>query len=242
MDFLLIAFVAGLLTILAPCVLPLLPVIIGGSLAEEKPSKLTPIVITASLAVSVVIFTLILRASTALIDVPVEFWRFVSGGILIVFGIFTIFPLLWDRISLKLGFNASSNKLLGKSVQMKGQGKNIAIGAALGPVFTSCSPTYAIILAVVLPESFARGFIYLLAYAAGLALILLLLAYGGQKFASKLAWASNPHGTFKKILGAIFIIVGLMVLTGFDKEIETYLLDQGVYDGISEFEQRLFGE
>ena len=242
MELLFISFIAGLLTILAPCVLPLLPVIIGGSLAEEKPSKLTPIVITASLAVSVVVFTLILRASTALIDVPVEFWRAVSGGILIIFGMFTLFPKVWDKISQKTGFNTSSNKLLGKSVQMKGQGKNIAIGAALGPVFTSCSPTYAVILAVVLPESFARGFIYLVAYAIGLGAILLLLAYGGQKFASKLAWASNPHGAFKRILGAIFIIVGLMVLTGFDKQIETYLIDQGLYDGISDLEIRLLGD
>lgn len=242
MEFLLIAFVAGLLTILAPCVLPLLPVIIGGSLAQEKTSKFTPLVITGSLAISVLVFTLILRASTVLIDVPVEFWRAVSGGILILFGLLTLFPQIWDNISLKTGFNKSSNKLLGKSVMMKGQGKNVAIGAALGPVFTSCSPTYAVILAVVLPASFAKGFIYLVAYTLGLALVLLLLAYTGQRFASKIAWATNPHGTFKKVLGIIFIVVGLMVLTGFDKTIETYLLEQGVYDGISEFEIRLFGE
>lgn len=242
MELLLISFIAGLLTILAPCVLPLLPVIIGGSLAEEKPSKLTPVVITTSLALSVVIFTLMLRASTALIDVPVEFWRAISGGILIVFGIFTLFPKIWDKLSLSSGFNASSNKILGKSVQIKGQGKNFAIGAALGPVFTSCSPTYAVILAVVLPESFARGFIYLVAYALGLGVILLLLAYGGQKFASKLAWASDPHGVFKRVLGVMFIIVGLLVLTGFDKQIETYLINQGLYDSISNLEIRLLGD
>lgn len=241
MELLLVSFVAGLLTILAPCVLPLIPVIIGGSMAEKKPSKLTPVVITISLAVSVVLFTLILRASTVLIDVPVEFWKAVSGGILIIFGVFTLLPNIWDRISQKTGFNTSSNKLLGKSVQMKGQAKNIAIGAALGPVFTSCSPTFAVILAVVLPESFARGFIYLVAYAIGLGAVLLLLAYGGQRFASRLSWASNPHGAFKRILGAIFIIVGLMVLTGLDKQIETYLIEQGLYDGISNLEIRLLG-
>lgn len=240
MEFLVISFVAGLLTILAPCVLPLLPVIIGGSLAEEKPSKWTPIVITASLAISVVVFTLILRASTALIGIPPDFWKYISGGILLIFGLLTIFPAVWDKFSARTGLNTSTNKMLGKSVQTHGQGKNVAIGAALGPVFTSCSPTYAVILAVVLPVSFARGLIYLVAYSLGLATILLALAYTGQKFASHLAWASNPNGVFKKILGVIFIIVGIMVITGFDKTIETYLLDQGVYDGISEFEQNLF--
>lgn len=240
MEFLLISYFAGLLTILSPCVLPLLPVVIGGSLTDDKPSKRTPIVITAALVVSVLVFTLLLRASTALIDVPNEFWKLVSGGILFVFGLVMIFPIVWDKISAQLKFNSGSNKLLGKSVQMEGQGKNVAIGAALGPVFTSCSPTFAVILAVVLPVSFARGFIYLVAYSLGLATIMLILAFAGQKFASKLAWATNPNGWFKKILGVLFLLVGIMIFTGFDKTISTYLLDQGLYDGISEFEQGLY--
>jgi len=242
MEFLLISYLAGLLTILSPCVLPLLPVVIGGSLTDKKPSKWTPIVITASLVLSVLLFTLLLRASTALIDVPTEFWKLVSGGILFVFGMVMIFPVAWDKISAKLKFNSSSNKLLGKSVQMKGQGKNVAIGAALGPVFTSCSPTFAVILAVVLPVSFARGFIYLVAYSLGLATVMLILAFAGQKFASKLAWATNPNGIFKKVLGVLFIVVGIMIFVGFDKTISTYLLDRGIYDGISEFEQGLYNK
>ena len=63
------AFIAGMLTILAPCVLPLLPVIIGGTVTGNR-HRLTPIVITMSLAVSVIIFTLLIRASTLLIDIP----------------------------------------------------------------------------------------------------------------------------------------------------------------------------
>jgi len=240
MEFLIISFIAGLLTILAPCVLPLLPVIIGGSLTDKKPSKWTPIVITTSLAISVILFTLLLRASTVLIGVPDSFWKWISGGILIIFGIITIFPALWEHVSIKLKFSTGSNKLLGKSVQMEGQGKNVAIGAALGPVFVSCSPTYAVILAVVLPVSFARGMIYLTAYSLGLAVILLALAYTGQKFASKLAWATDPNGWFKKFLGILFVTVGIMIITGFDKTIETYLLDQGFYDRVSNFEQNLF--
>lgn len=239
MEFLLISFVAGLLTILAPCVLPLLPVIIGGSLTDKKPSKWTPIVITASLTISVILFTMILRASTALIGIPDSFWKIISGGILIIFGLITIFPAPWEHVSAKLGLSTKSNKLLGKSVQMEGQGKNVAIGAALGPVFVSCSPTYAVILAVVLPVSYARGFIYLVAYALGLAIILLALSYAGQKFASKLAWATDPNGWFKKLLGVLFVVVGIAIITGFDKTIETYLLDQGFYDGVSDFEQNL---
>ncbi len=240
MQFLLISYFAGLLTILSPCILTLLPVIVGGSMTDKKPSKWTPIVITSSLVVSVLVFTLILKATTTLINVPLEFWTAVSGGILITFGLVTIFPAIWEKFSVGMNLNANTNKLLGKSAKMEGQGKNVAIGAALGPVFTSCSPTFAVILAVVLPVSFARGFVYLIAYSLGLATIMLILAYAGQRFASKIAWAANPNGVFKKILGLLFIVVGVMVITGFDKTIQTFLLDQGIYDGISEFEQGLY--
>lgn len=81
MSLLLISFIAGILTILAPCVLPVLPVILAGSLTEKK--WWYPYLVTLSLAVSIVLFTVLLKASTVLIDIPNSFWKYVSGGILI---------------------------------------------------------------------------------------------------------------------------------------------------------------
>ena len=71
MELLPISFIAGVLTILAPCVLPLLPIIIGGSLTEKSIKR--PIIITVSLALSIVLFTLILKVSTAFITIPESF-------------------------------------------------------------------------------------------------------------------------------------------------------------------------
>jgi cytochrome c biogenesis protein CcdA len=68
-----LAFFAGALTILAPCVLPVLPVVLAGSLSEKQ--KWYPYVVTLSLALSVVLFTVLLKASTVLIDVPSGFWK-----------------------------------------------------------------------------------------------------------------------------------------------------------------------
>ena len=67
-----VAFIAGILTILAPCVLPVLPVILAGSLTEKE--KWYPYLVTLSLALSIVVFTVLLKASTALIDIPSSFW------------------------------------------------------------------------------------------------------------------------------------------------------------------------
>ncbi len=113
------------------------------------------------------------------------------------------------------------------------------MGAALGPVFSSCSPTYALIIATVLPVSFGEGIAYLAAYVIGLSAILLLIGLLGQQFVAKLGWASNPRGWFKRIIGALFIVVGCAVLLGLDKELQALIINNGLYDPIDTFERNL---
>lgn len=230
------SFLAGVLTIAAPCVLPLLPVIIGGSVSEKDKKK--PIIIILSLSISLVVFTLLLKASTLLIDISASFWASISGSIILFFGVITLFPNLWETISEKFNLGSSSQSFLQQSTQKKGNLGSILIGAALGPVFSSCSPTYALIVATILPQSFFVGLINIISYVLGLAVMLLLIAIYGQKLVTKMKWLADPNGKFKKVLGAIFILVGLAVLTGIDKEIETYLVENEIYK-VSEFETNL---
>lgn len=238
MPLAIVALFAGMLTILSPCVLPILPVIVGGSVAGKK-NKYTPYIIAASLAVSVVVFTLLLKYSTVLIDVPQQFWTYFSGGLIIIFGIMFIFPNIWETISAKLNFNTNANKFLGKSSQQSGILGPILMGVALGPVFSSCSPTYGIIIATILPASFSSGLGYLILYALGLAAMLLLIALAGQKAVDKLQWASDPNGKFRKILGVIFLLVGSGIIFGIDKDIEAWFVRNDIFLNITEFEFNL---
>jgi cytochrome c biogenesis protein CcdA len=233
MELFVVAFLAGVLTVLAPCILPLLPVIVGGSTLNDKDYR-RPIIITASLAISVVAFTLLLKASTALLMIPPYVWQIISGGIVLLFGASLLSETTWAKVAVK--FNLASNKLLGRAAQQKGWKGAVLIGLALGPVFSSCSPTYALIVAGVLPASFAQGLLYLIAYALGLAAILLLVGLLGQQIVRKLGWASNPNGWFKRVLAIIFIIVGLAVIFGLDKQVQAFLVENGLYDPISNFE------
>lgn len=132
-----------------------------------------------------------------------------------------------------------SNALLGSSFQKSGYSKDILIGASLGPVFSSCSPTYALIVATVLPRSFGEGLVYLVAYILGLSLILLLIAVFGNRLTQKLGVLSNPNGWFKKTVGILFIVVGFAVIFGLDKDLQSYILENGLYDPISNIEQSL---
>lgn len=242
MHLLVVSYFAGILTVAAPCVLPLLPVIIGGSIASNggKNHWWRPLVITGSLAASVVLFTLLLKATTSLLGVPQIVWNSISGIIVLLFGITLLFPHAWEWFVLKTGLYGRTNALMQRTGRTHpGIAKDILMGASLGPVFSSCSPTYALIVAVVLPTSFFQGLGYLVAYALGLATILLLIAIAGQSLVKKLGWLSNPSGRFRKVVGVLFVIVGLATLTGLDRSFQAYVLERGWYDPIMQLEQKL---
>lgn len=241
MFLLLSSFFAGMLTSLAPCMLTLLPVIVGNAVlpgSDKKLDRWKPYVITASLAVSVVIFTIILKASTVLIGVDPDVWLYVSGGIVIVLGISMLFPNLWAQISAKLGFEHSSNTLLANANKRSGLIGQILTGAALGPVFASCSPVYALILATILPINIALGMVYIITFALGLGLALLLIALGGQRIVRKVGWAANPYGWFRRVLAIILIVVGVAIIGGYDKKFQTWAIETLPFD-ITDIEKKL---
>ncbi|MDE1975402.1 MAG: redoxin family protein, partial [Patescibacteria group bacterium] len=225
-----VSFIAGVLTVLAPCVLPLLPVTLGGAVAEAG-NRRRPLVIISSLAVSVFVFTLLLKGSTALVGGSPTLWSYISALILVAFGLTLIFPVAWAKIVLKLPGHNKPDSWMAKGYQNRTAWWGDAlVGAALGPVFTTCSPTFFVILATVLPQSFGMGVIDLLAYIVGLSLSLLLVAYIGQRLVGRLGWALNPEGWFRKMLGVLFVIVAVVIVFGWDKKVEADILNSGFFD------------
>lgn len=247
MELVVVSFIAGVLTVAAPCILPLLPVIIGGVAlhGDDKAARKSlkhPLIIVLSLAVSIILFTLLLKATTILLGVPVAIWSAIAGGIVLLFGINLLFPSLWERIMIATGWQAGANRLMSRSQHSTGVKKDILLGAALGPVFNSCSPTYALIVAAILPAAFITGFVYLVAYALGVAAILLLISVFGRAIVDKLKWLSNPNGIFKKVIAVLFIVIGLLVIFGIDKHVQSYVLENGWYDPIIQAEESFRGK
>lgn len=225
------AFIAGMLTVLAPCVLPLLPVIIGGSVSGDTTNKRRPLIISISLAVSLIVFTLLLKATTLLIDLPPRTINYISGTIIIALGIATLFPFLYEKLMSQAGITGKSQKLLSKGTEKKNPVfGSIVIGAALGPVFSSCSPVYAYIIATILPVNFSRAMVFIVAYVLGLCFVLFLVSVFSQRFISKIKWAANPRGVFQKVLAIVFIIVGILVFTSSTVKIQTYVSEHTPFD------------
>lgn len=238
MIFLAISILAGILTVLAPCVLPLLPVVIGASDNDGHRISKRALVVIGSLSVSVILFTLLLKASTLLIDIPQSFWNWFSGIIVILVGLAIVFPTLWAKVPFVRNLNLISNKAVGTGYIKNSYTGDMLIGLALGPVFTTCSPTYLFIIATVLPATFAAGLVYLIGYTFGLALSLLLIAYFGQAIVGRLSARMDAAGRIKQIFGALIILVGVAILTGYDKKLEAFILDSG-YGATINFENGL---
>ncbi|HNQ08457.1 MAG TPA: cytochrome c biogenesis protein CcdA [Tetrasphaera sp.] len=221
------ALLAGALTTLAPCALTLLPVVVGGSLqgAVTSEARRRAVVITAALGASVVVFTLLLRVSTALIDVPPRAWQLVSGSVLVGLGVAATAPELWDRVAIATRLSSATAQGLSRSHQRRGIAGAALTGAALGPVFTSCSPLYAYVVVTVLPAEPARGLGLLAAYVLGLCAVLLAVGLVGQRAVRRLRWAADPHAAWRRALGVLVMIVGLLIATGVVHDVETWIVE-----------------
>lgn len=238
MLFFFIAILAGVLTILAPCILPLLPVVIGTADGTKRGISKRAVLVIISLSLSVIVFTLLLKATTLFITIPDSFWTWFSGSVIAFLGIVTIFPSMWSKIPFVNKINLASNKALGAGYQKDNHYGDMVIGASLGPIFTTCSPTYLFILATVLPASPISGFIYLIGFTLGLATSLFVIAYLGQKFVNKIFANEEKTAKLKKIFGVLFLLVGIAIITGYDKRLSSLILDTG-FGGTINFEEKL---
>ena len=238
MLFLLISILAGILTVLAPCILPLLPIVIGSSETDKHYISKRAVIVILSLSISVILFTLLLKASTLFINIPQYFWNILSGGIIVFVGFAILIPSFWASIPFVQKISIMGNKAIGTGYKKKNYAGDMLIGFALGPVFTTCSPTYLFIIASILPSGFLIGFVYLIGFTFGLALSLLLIAYFGGKLIDKITTHMNAANKTKKIFGLLIILVGIAIFTGYDKKLEAIILDSG-YGATIQFEESL---
>jgi cytochrome c-type biogenesis protein len=225
------ALVAGVLTAASPCVLPVLPVVLG-SAAGGAPSRVA--VLVGSLAASVVAFTLLLRAGTLLVGVPKGVWPLVSGALLLGLGLTQLVPAAWERAAAVTGLGRSH--VLLRSGTRPGAASAVLTGAALGPVFSSCSPLYGYVVATVLPASAALGLALLLAYVAGLAGAVLAVAGAGRRAVAVLRPAADPRGGVRLTAGVLLVLVGVAVLVGADRSVETWAVEHLPLTGLWTFD------
>lgn len=221
----LLAFVAGLVTLLNPCVLPILPIVIGSSIMA---SRLGPVALAGGLVLSFSVFGLLILTVGFSIGIDADVLRLVAASIMIAAGVLLAIPQAQARFATLLSPIASGGgQLLGR-ISGNGLASQFAIGALLGVVWTPCTgPTLgAAIAAASQGDDLASSFLTFLVFGLGVALSLLALAYGSRgALASRMTALRSAARWGKPILGGILIVVGVAIVVRADKYLESAVLD-----------------
>ena len=220
-----LALAAGVLSILSPCVLPLLPIVLGTAQSEHR---LGPVALAAGLAVSFTVIGLFVATIGFAIGLDTDVFRAISAFLLIAIGLVLLVPRLQAQFAMAAspvgawvddrfgGFTATS---------LWGQ---FGLGLLLGAVWAPCvGPTLgAASLLAAKGDNLGQVALTMLAFGIGAALPLMALGFVSRE--AMMRWRGRLMEAGKggkMLLGALLVAVGLLVATGADKRLETFLVD-----------------
>src|ERR1700754_1847134 len=172
---LVLALLAGVITVAAPCTLPMLPILLGASVGQT--SKARPVMIAAGFVLSFSIVALALSAITRAFDFDPNVLRSAAAILLVGFGLLMIWPAQFEWLSSRFGGLPG-----GSAASRQGVLGGFVLGTTLGLVWTPCAgPVLGSILTVIATsKDTAWAGTLLVTYAVGAAIPMLAIAYGGQ--------------------------------------------------------------
>jgi len=221
-----VGFVAGVLSILSPCVLPLLPLVLGAAVSEHRWG---PAALAAGLALSFVAIGLFVATTGFALGLDTNVFRGVAAVLLVATGVVLVVPALQTRFASAGGpvSNWADRRLSGFSAS--GLGGQFGLGLSLGAIWSPCvGPTLgaASVLASQGRDLFQVS-ADMVAFGLGAALPLLMLGRFSRELLARRRDQMLKAGRSGKMApGGLVLITGLFVLTGADKRIETYLVDR----------------
>lgn len=222
---LLFAYAAGLLTLINPCVLPVLPIVLASSLHRDR---LAPVALAFGMGLSFVALGLGVTALGPALGFNTDQVSRGAALVMVAFGLVMVVPALSQRFATATaGF---ANRADGQIDQTSGSGLGgqVVSGALLGAVWSPCiGPTLGAAIALASTgESLGRAGAIMTAFAFGVATLILALAYGAksalrrrQNLLRALADRSKP------IMGVVFILVGTALWFGLHHVVEAWLID-----------------
>ncbi|KRD21997.1 cytochrome C biogenesis protein [Acidovorax sp. Root267] len=219
-----LAVAAGMLTVGAPCVLPMLPVVLGASVAGGPAQRTRPLFIALGFALSFAAVALLFSSFTQVLGVSPEGLRRFAAAMLLVFGVLTVWPRPFQWLSRYAGgvLHRVGRVGMGSS---GGNWGGLLLGLSLGAVWTPCAgPVLASILTLIATEPPGVGTaVLLLAYSTGAALPMLAIAYGGQAAASHVRRISRHAHCVQQVFGVVVIAVALAMLLEVDGQVTAWL-------------------
>ncbi len=216
-----IVFLAGVVTIMKPCCLPLVPVIFSGSGGH----RLRPLAIVSGLTVSFTTMGVLVSAFGATFGAYTDYLRNIAILFIISMGL-----VLFDedvnmefmKISGSITQRLRGIGLLNKFSSRMPEGSltgGFFLGMSLGVLWIPCvGPILGAVLALVASVgNTTYGASMLFVYSIGMSLPMLSIAYYGKKITNRYKWFSRNGELLKKLSGLVLILIGIMLLFGVDK-------------------------
>ena len=220
-----LGFFAGTLSILSPCVLPLLPIVFGAAAGKHR---LGPVALAAGLTLSFVAVGLFVATIGFAIGLDGQLIRQAGGLILAVVGLVLLVPMFSARVSAAAGpVSAWIDERFGAVGNREGWGAQFAMGLVLGAIWSPCvGPTLgAASLLASQGENLGQVALVMTAFGLGAGLPLALIGMASREALARWRGRLLQAGSAGKVaLGAILLIVGVMVFNGVDKMVETWLV------------------
>ncbi|MDF0601187.1 cytochrome c biogenesis CcdA family protein [Psychromarinibacter sp. C21-152] len=208
---LIFAYGAGLLTLINPCVLPILPIVLAASLQAGRHG---PALIAAGLSLSFVVLGLGVTALGRAVGLTAATVADAGAVLMVAFGLVLLVPQVAGRFEMATaGVSARADAGM-DGLARNGRGQFIG-GVLLGAVWSPCiGPTLGGAISLASQgESLMRAGAIMVAFAAGVSTIIVALGYGARSVIQRrAAWMRAIAGRAKPILGAVFVIVGAGLL------------------------------
>jgi len=219
-----LAFLAGLLSILSPCVLPLLPIVLGAAASEHE---MGPAALAIGVALSFVAIGLFVATIGFAIGLDGERLRTAAALLMIAVGIVLVMPALQVRLATAGGpISNWADRRIG-TVSSRGLAGQAGIGLLLGAVWSPCvGPTLGA-ASLLAAQRKSLGQVAMTMFVFGVGAAVPLVAVGLVSRRVLMHWRdkliAGGKGA-KMALGLLFILLGAMIVTGLDKRLETSLV------------------
>lgn len=218
-----LAFLAGVLSILSPCVLPLVPVVLAGAVSEHR---LAPLGLAAGVAVSFTAIGLFVATIGFSIGLDLNAFRMAAAVLLILVGAVLVIPRLQAGFATAAGPASGWVQERFEGFSTAGVSGQFGVGLLLGAVWTPCvGPTLgAASVMASRGENLGQVALTMLAFGIGTAVPLLILVVLSRE--ALMRWRTRMlgiAGRLKVVLGALLILAGTLTLSGLDRSIQTAL-------------------
>lgn len=220
-----LGFVAGVLSVLSPCVLPLVPILVAAAASAHRFGALA---LSVGLMISFTAIGLFVATIGFAIGLDSEWFRSVAAVLLIAFGVLLLSSTAQTRVAAALGGMSNAGQSLLSRVHLSGLSGQFAVGTLLGLVWAPCvGPTLGAASTLAaqgqnLPQ--VAGVMMMFGFGAAAPIAALGTASRGamNRLRSRLlaagAWGKNA-------LGILFLALGILILTGGDKRLEAFLVE-----------------